>query len=81
MKLNFIKNCGDAQVIIISENATLKLNKDCELIPNACVEITKDFSSANVRRISKRLMNNIIKLFLNFFQRQNTQYGRMDSSY
>lgn len=49
MKLNFLKNCGDDQVIIISENATLKLNKDCELIPNACVEITKDFSSANVR--------------------------------
>ena len=53
MKLNFIKNCGDSQVIIISENATLKLNKDCELIPNACVEITKGFSQANVRYICK----------------------------
>ncbi|CAO1339204.1 unnamed protein product [Diamesa hyperborea] len=49
VKLNFIKNCGDAQVIIVSENATLKLNKDCELIPNACVEITKDFTSANTK--------------------------------
>ena len=53
--MNFIKNCGDDQVIVVSENATLKLNKDCELIPNACVEITKDFSTANVRRICKCL--------------------------
>uniref|UniRef100_A0A336M0G5 CSON009495 protein n=1 Tax=Culicoides sonorensis TaxID=179676 RepID=A0A336M0G5_CULSO len=49
IKVISIKNCGGAsQVIKISENATLKLNKDCEVVPNnACVD-SEAFKTAQV---------------------------------
>lgn len=55
IKLNSIKNCGGSkQVLSVSENTTLKLTKDCDIIPsNACVT-SNGFKTAQVTyRISK----------------------------
>lgn len=50
MKLHYLKNCGDAvnNVITVSENTTLVLSKDCEIIPNSC-GITKGFKTALIK--------------------------------
>ncbi|XP_063703231.1 uncharacterized protein LOC134832928 [Culicoides brevitarsis] len=55
IKLNSIKNCGGAkQVVKVSENTTLKLTKECDVIPsNACVK-SEGFKTAQATyRISK----------------------------
>ncbi|KAG5674891.1 hypothetical protein PVAND_004836 [Polypedilum vanderplanki] len=47
LKINYIKACGNNNVIKISENMTAKLTKDCEIIPIGCAE-TDGFKTAMV---------------------------------
>jgi len=48
LKINYIKDCGGPDAIIkVQENSTVKLTKDCEVIPNACAE-TAGFKTATV---------------------------------
>jgi hypothetical protein len=47
LKINYIKACNGNNVIKLSENATAKLTKECEIIPVGCAE-TEGFKSANV---------------------------------
>lgn len=57
MKVTKVVNCaGDDAVIIMNPNTTIKLNKDCEIIPITCIK-TKGFQKAMIKY--KLFKNNI----------------------
>jgi hypothetical protein len=47
LKVNYIKMCGDDNVVKIQENSTAKLTSTCEIIPTACGQ-TPGFKTAMV---------------------------------
>lgn len=46
--MHFLTDCGGPDAVVqLTKNATIKLTKDCEVIPNACAE-TKGFKTATI---------------------------------
>ncbi|CRL01429.1 CLUMA_CG014261, isoform A [Clunio marinus] len=50
LKVHYLRNCGDIEknVIKIQENSTIKITKDCQIVPNSCAE-TAGFKTALVK--------------------------------
>lgn len=53
--IKHLRNCKDnSNVMRISQNSTVNLNKDCNLISDVCTSVLRDYAKTSVRIIAKK---------------------------